>query len=151
MEDGFVLWPKNANIDVFWEPLNELHPSSKFTVEKRRNSCERNFDTLVQLLNFLDVSIILHHNDRLETDLLYKETNSHDHLNYISHHLEYTQQNIPSNLAKRTIVFLSDEKKINERLSKLKTWLLSCRYPLAIIEKDLLMLNYKDLRLKKKR
>ena len=116
MEDGFVLWPKNANIDVFWEPLNELHPSSKFTVEKRRNSCERNFDTLVQLLNFLDVSIILHHNDRLETDLLYKKTNSHDHLNYISHHLEYTQQNIPSNLAKQTIVFLSDEKKV-ERLS----------------------------------
>ena len=85
-------------------------------MEKRRNSCERNFDTLVQLLNFLDVSIILHHNDRLETDLLYKETNSHDHLNYISHRLEYTQQNIPSNLAKRTIVFLSDEKKV-ERLS----------------------------------
>ena len=33
------------------------------------------------------------------------------------------------------IVFVSDEKKMNERLFKLKTWLLSCRYPLAIIEK----------------
>ena len=34
MKDGFVLWPKNANIDVFREFLNELHSSLKFTVEK---------------------------------------------------------------------------------------------------------------------
>ena len=29
----------------------------------------------------------------------------------------------------------SDEEKMNERLSELKTWLLSCNYPLAIIDK----------------
>ena len=34
MNDGFVLWPKNSNIDVSRELLNELHPSLKFTVEK---------------------------------------------------------------------------------------------------------------------
>ena len=33
MDDGFALWPKNANIDVFLELLKELHPSLKFTVE----------------------------------------------------------------------------------------------------------------------
>ena len=60
MDEGFVLWPKNANIDVFRELLNELHPSLKFTVEKGKHSCEQNFDTFVQVLNFLDVSIILH-------------------------------------------------------------------------------------------
>ena len=36
------------------------NPSLKFTVEKGQNSCEQNFDTFVQVLNFLDVSIILH-------------------------------------------------------------------------------------------
>ena len=30
---------------------------------------------------------------------------------------------------------MSDEEKINERLSELKTWLLSYSYPLTIIEK----------------
>ena len=91
----------------------------KFTVEKGESSCEQNFDTFVQvLLNFLDVSIILHQNG------FYKETNSHD-----------TKQNIPHNLAKGIIVFVSDEEKMNERLSELKTWLLSCSYPYAIIEK----------------
>ena len=66
---------KNANIDIFREP-NELHPSLKFTVKKGKNSCEQNFDTFVKVLNFLDVSIILHQNGRLETDIFYRETNS---------------------------------------------------------------------------
>ena len=107
----------------------------KYTVEKGKYSCEQNFDTFVQVLNFLDVSIILHQNGRLETDIFYKETNSHGYLNYFSHHLEHTKQNIPYNLAKRIIVFVSDEEKMNERLSELRTWLLSCSYPLAIIDK----------------
>ena len=59
-----LLWPKNANIDVFIELFNKLHPSFKFTVEKGKNSCEQNFDTFVQVLNFLDVFIILHQNGR---------------------------------------------------------------------------------------
>ena len=151
MDDGFVLWPKNANIDVFRKLLNELHPSLKFTVEKRKNSCEQNFDTFVQVLNFLDVFIILHQNGRLETDIFYKETKSHDYLHYFIHHPEHTKQNIPYKLAKRIIVFASDEEMINERLSEVKTWLLSCSYPLTIIRKTLLTLNSKDLRLKIRR
>ena len=69
---------KNANIDVSRKLLNEQHPSLKFTVEKGKSSCEQNFDTFVQVLNFLDLSIILHQNVRLETGIFYKETSSHD-------------------------------------------------------------------------
>ena len=36
MDDGFVLRPKNANIDIFRKLLNKLHPSLKFTVKKRK-------------------------------------------------------------------------------------------------------------------
>ena len=81
MDDGFVLWSKNANIDVFRKLLNELHPPLKFTLEKGKNSSEQNFDTFVQVLNFLNICIILHQNGRLETDVFYKETNSQDYLN----------------------------------------------------------------------
>ena len=102
---------------------------------KRKHSCKQNFDTFVQVLNFLDVSTILHQNGRLETDIFYKETNWYDYLNYFSHHPEHTKQNIPYNLAKRIIAFVSDEEKMNERLSELKTWLLSYSYHLTIIEK----------------
>ena len=80
----------------------------KFTVEKGKSTSKQNFDTFLQVLNFLDVSINLHQNGRLETDIFYKETNSHDYLNYYSHYLEHTKQNIPYNLAKLIIVFVSD-------------------------------------------
>ena len=134
MDGGFDLSPKNANTDVFRESINELYTSLKFTVEKRKNSCEQNFDTFVEVLNFLDVCIILHQNSWLETDVFYKEINSHDYLNYFSHHPEHTQQHIQYNLAKRIIVFAFDEAKMNEKLSELKTWLLSSSYPLAFTE-----------------
>ena len=39
MNDGVVLWPKNANIDAFRKLLNELHTLLKFTTEKGKNSC----------------------------------------------------------------------------------------------------------------
>ena len=38
-------------------------------------------------------------------------------------------------MAKRIIVFVSDEEKINERLSELQTWLPSCIYPSTIVGK----------------
>ena len=41
--------------------------------KKIKNSCEQNFDNFWQLLNFLDVSIILHQNGRLEIDVFFKE------------------------------------------------------------------------------
>ena len=123
MDDGFLSWQKTANIDVFREILNELHPSFKFTVVKGKNSCEQNFDT--------NVSIILHQDGRLETHIYDKETSDKE----ISHHPEHIKQSIPYKLAKRLIVFVSDEEKINERLSELKTKLLSCSYHLTIIHK----------------
>ena len=45
---------KNANIDVFRELPNKLHPSLKLTEKKNKNSCEQNFNTFAQVLNFLD-------------------------------------------------------------------------------------------------
>ena len=86
----------------------------------------------------------------LETYIFYKETNSHDYLNYFSHHPEHTQQNIQYSLAKQITVFVSDKTKMNESLSDLKTWLLSCSYPLTFIDKACLTLNCRDLHLKKK-
>ena len=84
----------------------------KFTIGKGKSSCKQNFDTFVQALIFLDVSIILHQHGQLETDIFCKDTNLHDYLNYFSHHAEQTKQNIRQNLFKRIIVFVSDDAKM---------------------------------------
>jgi hypothetical protein len=87
------------------------------------------------VVNFLDISIILENSIKIKTDIYYKETNTHDYLNYNSHHPYHIKNNIPFNLAKRIVVFTSDYKKETQRLAELKTWLKECEYPDNIIEK----------------
>ena len=143
MDKSFALWPTNANVDVYRELLNKLHPSLKLTKEKGKYSCNKNFDTFVRVWSSLDVSIILHQNGRLEINIFYRQTNSHYYLNYFSHHAEHTKQKIQYNLVKRKIAFVSDKEKMNERLSEPKTWLLSCSYLLALKGKTLFKLIQK--------
>ena len=80
------------------------------------------------MINFLDVSVILHSDRTIETDIYYKDTNAHDYLPYDSAHPDHSKDNVPYNLAKRIIVFVSNEEKIEYRLNELKNWLKSCKY-----------------------
>ena len=109
--------------------LNEMHPMIKFTLEpsKIKNNS--------QSINFLDITIILHESKKIETDIYYKDTNTHDYLNYHSHHTTHVKNNIPYNLAKRIIVFVSDTERMEYRLNEMKQWLIKCNYPKTIIEK----------------
>ena len=78
----------------------------------------------------------MHENGYVETDIFYKETNTHDYLNYDSHHPYHIKYNIPFNLAKRILVFVSDEQKVALRLKELLQWLLNCGYPESVIDKS---------------
>ena len=80
------------------------------------------------MINFLDVSVILHPDRTIETDIYYKDTNVHDYLPYSSAHPDHSRENVPYNLAKCIIVFVSNEEKAEYRLNKLKNWLKSCKY-----------------------
>ena len=91
-----------------------MHPSIKFTFENREIIYEN--EKKVQVLNFLDVKIILHEGNSVETDIYYKPTNTHDYLPYNSAHPDHTKNNIPYNLAKRIIVFASNPEKVIIRL-----------------------------------
>ena len=68
------------------------------------------------------------------TDVFYKETNTHDYLNFTSHHPEHTTRNIPFVLAKRIIVFTSEANLVEQHLNDLRFWLKKCGYPIEVIE-----------------
>ena len=89
----------------------------------------------VQSVNFLDVKAILHPNKKVSTDIYYKSTNSHDYLHYDSFHPSHTLHNIPYTLAKRIIVFVSDDKLVDKRLFDLRLWLKRCGYPKVVIDR----------------
>ena len=116
MDDGVLIWPKRIDINIFITILSKLHPNIKFTVDRGKGTMNR------QELNMLDITVILHNSRTIETGIYYKTTNTQNYLRYDSHHANHIKQNIPYNLAKRIITFVSDSEKEEIRLKELKLW-----------------------------
>ena len=120
IDDGFILWPRDLDIDTFFTILNNLNTNIQYTIEASTkyitNECH------IQELPFLDVLVILRDHKHFSTDIFYKETNSHFYLDYNSHHPQHIKDNIPYGLAKKIIVFVSDDEKIQFRLQQMKSW-----------------------------
>ena len=47
-------------------------------------------------MNFLDIEVVLHSNNTIETDIYYKDANAHDYLPYNSAHSKHCKDNLPS-------------------------------------------------------
>ena len=92
---------------------------------------------VIQIMEFLDIKIILRGCGKIETDVHYKLSNAHKYLNFNSFHPQHCKENIPFNLAKRIIVFVSDSEKMEYRLKQLEEWLLDCDYPSNVIAKGI--------------
>ena len=133
MDDGIIFLPIEVEENLFLKILNNLHPSIKFTLEESYR--ETHYDKNMECLNFLDIKVILYKNRIISTDISYKSTNSHDYLHFDSFHPRHTINNIPYNLAKRIIVFVTDEQLMETRLDELRFWLTKCEYPNEIIDR----------------
>ena len=134
IDDGIIPWPRELDIQIFEAVLNNLDPKIKFTLERSVMYPTKNGNA--QKLNYLDISVILYESGLIETDIHYKDTNTHDYLNYHSHHPQHIKDNIPFNLAKRIIVFCSNPEVETMRLSQLRDWLIKCDYPEDVISKS---------------
>ena len=84
IDDCFQPWLRSADIKVFFDLLNDLHPDITFTMEKGVRVQDSTCSVFYIKLNFLDITIILHEDGRIETDIFYKETNSHFYLDCIT-------------------------------------------------------------------
>ena len=84
----------------------------------------------------MDIEIILHSDDTVETGIYYKETNEHGYPPCNSAHPKHCKDNLPYNLAKRIIVFVSNDEKGEMRLKELKNWLKDCNYPDSVINQS---------------
>ena len=71
------------------------------------------------------------------TDIYYKETNSHDYLNYLSHHPTHTKNNIVFGLAKKIVEFVSSYETEELRLKQLEGYLIACDYPPQVFKKGI--------------
>ena len=123
LDDGFVPWLKKFGDSIYLEiKLNELHPKLKFTLEKSDSS-----------VPFLDVMISIE-NGNIQTDIFYKQTDSHNFLRWDSCHPKHTKMNIPFSQARRICTIVSNADQRNIRLNELKAFLRAQKYPESVID-----------------
>lgn len=111
LDDCFVIWPPDKDIEKFKHLLNNQHPDIRYTMEIKEKR-----------LPFLDICVELD-GVHLSTDLYSKSTDSHNYLDFFSSHVKHTKVNIPFNLASRLVTIVSDEARLEERLDDLKCYL----------------------------
>ena len=87
-----------------------MHPAIKYTFEKVKVIVQNSESC--QVINFLDVSVILHSERNIEIDIYYKDANVHDYLPHESTHSDHFRDNVPYNLAKRIIIFVLKKDRI---------------------------------------
>ena len=126
LDDCFILWLKTKNeLCTFHQKINSLHPDIKFTME---------FDEKV--LPFLDI-LVQKNNNKIETDIYSKETDTKQYLTFNSCHPRHITRNIPYNLARRICTIVSNEEKKILRLKELKQTLINRNYPKNLINNSI--------------
>ena len=135
MDDGTTLFPANVDQNLFLKLLNSMHPAIKYTVEQP----ERIVSDGMQIQRLVFLSLILHLDERgdIWTDVHYKATNTHEYLNFRSHHPDHVKKNIPFVLAKRIAVFTTKETDMKRNFADLKVWLQNCGYPQNVIDRGI--------------
>ena len=112
--------------------LNNLHPAIKYMFEI---NLKWPFSTLLSI-KLLDIEVILHSDNTIETDIYYKDTDAYHYLPYDSAYLKHCKDNLSYNLAKCIIVFVSNDEKVEMRLKELKNWLKDCNYTDSVINQS---------------
>ena len=108
---------KNEDLDLFEEILNKLHPSIKFTK-----------DTDDDRIPFLDLLLIKTAEGKIETDIFYKKTNTHQYICFESAHSRKVKRNIPFTLTQRITRIVSNPDHREQRFKKLTKFLKECLY-----------------------
>ena len=135
VDDGIIILPAEISPEEFLKVLNSMHPDIQFTITKLTPIIIKG--KLYQTINFLSVKILTEDNGDVQTDIYYKDTNSHEYLDYSSHHPKHVKDNVPYCLAKTIVVFTSNSETMEENLRDLRIWLTDCGYPKNVIEKGI--------------
>jgi len=125
LDDCWIIWRSEyGDCDKFYNIIQNLHPSIKFTKNMDRKS-----------MNFLDVKVIYDCDSKsIHTDIYRKLTDTMNFVPFNSAHPRHVLHNIPYNLANRIKRIVSDKHVRDIRYHELKMRLLNLRYPNNLID-----------------
>lgn len=123
LDDCFIIWEYDEDkLLEFKYFLNTLDNDIKFTIE-----------TDTQQISFLDI-LVKKTGEKINTDIFYKPTDTHQYLHFGSCHPSHTKRSIPYNLARRICTIVSEENIRKTRLAEPATFLQKQKYPKGIIK-----------------
>lgn len=123
LDDCFIPWTKSeADLKHLHTILNNLHEDIKFTLDSSESQ-----------LPFLDC-LVLKEDNRLQTDIFYKPTDSKTYLLFNSCHPKHTKISIPFSLARRLKTIISKPQVFEQRALELEGFLLKQKYPRSLIQ-----------------
>ena len=121
MDDTFIVFSKEDKCDLFLDSLNSLHPSLRFTFEKKSNLA----------LPFLDV-LVEKSPSKFITSIYWKPTFTGQYLRWNSFSPRKRKTNFILTLTHRALAICSPERLPSE-LDKIKFLLLTIGYPEHVI------------------
>ena len=123
MDDLFLIWPDNVDFDVFFNALNNLHPTIKFKCEWENEG----------KLPFLDMTV--HKTDNEVSFSIYrKPTNSCSYIHYFSAHSNKVKLAVASSMFLRAYRLCSPSF-IDEEISNIVNIFKELKYPVSFISK----------------
>jgi len=119
IDDNFMIWPHGqAQLDIFMNHLNTVHPTLKFTHE-----------TSPESLTFLDTRVIKDHTGQLYTTLYTKPTDTHAYLHYSSCHPKHQKTSGPYSQFLRIKRICSKSSDYQKEANKLIDHYINRGYP----------------------
>ena len=118
IDDIFFIWiSTEENLKKFFEYINSVHPSIKFTFEYSQTE-----------INFLDVTVRKDKDGMLSTDLYRKAVDTHSYLNRKSCHPEHTKASIPYSQFMRARRICSNDQEFKKRIIEQRYHFENCGY-----------------------
>ena len=122
LDDIFICWDNNiGDIRIMKEWLTSLNLPLSFSLDQSGSK-----------VSFLDVDVEVK-NNKVITDVHYKNTDSKRYLDFYSCHPRSTKNSVPYNLARRLCTIISERETLYARLNELEKFLSKCNYPANVI------------------
>ena len=125
VDDVFALWPEGQDFDVFFDQLNRLSPTIKFTVEWEQES----------ELPFLDVKVS-RFNSGFNFGIYRKPTHSHQYLHFFSWQPNHVKRSTLFSLFLRAYR-ICDSSHLQSEIDYLFSRFIKIGYPVYFIQKVL--------------
>lgn len=125
IDDTFILWDEDiSELNKFFEHLNSLKPTIKFTKESEDNG----------VLPFLDV-LVMRRMNSVETTVYRKPTHTGRYLNYLSNHPSFTKLSVAKSLLKRAELHCSNNSLLKNELYSIRETLHFNNFPPHVFTK----------------